>query len=50
MRMLPRVAAVLVTGVAGLALAQESAHYKLESGTLNAGGRPSQGVVAQSSS
>jgi hypothetical protein len=36
--------------VAGQALAQESSHYKLESAVFNAGGRPVDGVVAQSAS
>ena len=47
MRKLVYVAALLV---AGPALAQESAHYKLESGVFNAGGRPVDGVVSQSAS
>jgi len=44
------IAAMLLVGGAGPVLAQESTHFKLEFGTFNAGGRPSDGVVAQSAS
>ncbi len=47
MRNLVYVAALLV---AGPTLAQESAHYRIESAVFNAGGRPAGGVVAQSPS
>ena len=36
--------------VAAPALAQESAHFKLDTAVFNAGGRPADGVVAQSAS